>query len=56
VVPKLFAGVHVRDVYLDQRRAQFGARVAQRHRRVGERSGIEHHGITRVGRGMNPVE
>ena len=28
VVPKLFAVVHIRDVHLDQRRTQFGTRVA----------------------------
>jgi hypothetical protein len=56
VVPKLFAGVHIGDVHLDQRRAQLGARVAQRHRRMSERSGVQHHGVARVGSGMDPIE
>ena len=48
--------MHIGDVHLDQRRPQFGARVTQRHRRVGERAGVEYHRVTRVGGRMNPVQ
>ena len=40
MVPKLLAGMNIRDVYLDQWRPQLRTGVAQRYRRVGERAGV----------------
>ena len=56
MVPKFLAGVHIADVHLDQRGTQFGARVAQRHRRVGECSSVEHYRFARVGGGVDPAQ
>ena len=56
VVPKLFARMHIRDMHLDKRCAQLCTGVAQRHRRVGERAGVEHHRLAGVGGGVDPAQ
>lgn len=56
VVPKVLAGVHIRDVHLDQRRAQFGAGIPQGDRGVGERARVEDDGVARVRGGMYPPQ
>jgi hypothetical protein len=43
-------------VHLDQRRPQLGARVAQRHRRVGQRTGVQNHRIARINSRVNPAQ
>jgi hypothetical protein len=43
-------------VDLDQRGAQLGTRVAQRHRRVRQTARVEHHRLPGVGGTVNPIQ
>ena len=35
---------------------QLGTRIAQRHRRVGQRAGVEDHRLAGIGGGVDPVQ
>src|ERR1700712_4439795 len=48
--------MNIRDVNLDERRPEFGARITQRHRGVGQCTRIQHDGLTRIGGVVDPAQ